>query len=884
MDFVRKLAVAAAASFATVAILGKLIFRLVSIPRLRALREENAALLNQVARGCQAESALRASEVRVRAVMQSVGDAIVSCGSDGRIVFWNPAAGAIFGYPENEALGQSFEIMLPERLREIYRAELECLAADGRARCVSGTMEFVGLTKDGREFPIDFALSAGRTDDSVLHTCVIRDITARKRSEEALRDSEERFYGAFEGAPIGVALVSPEGYWLKVNRSFCDLVGYSEAGLLTHTFQDITHPDDLEANVANLKELLAGHKHSYKMEKRYIHGGGHFVTVWLSVSLVRDAQGQPRYFIAQIQDITEQKRVNAELLWKTAFLEAQVNSSIDGILVVDEKGRKLLQNQRLIDLLSIPRHIADDDDDEKQLQWVTGIAKNPGEFLDGVLYLNSHQSEVSRDEIELKNGKILDRYSSPVVGGDGKYYGRIWTFRDITARKRMEEALRESEEKFLQLAHNITDVFWIASADLETMYYVSPGYELIWGHSRESLRTNPRQWAEAILPEERERVFGIFSALRESETEVSAEYQIAHRDGTIRWVYDRGFQVRDASGRVVRLAGIATDITERKRAEAELETVHKQLLEASRLGGMAEIATNVLHNVGNVLNSVNVSAELVAASVKTPNAQRLERLVTLLREHEGNLGEFMTNDPRGRNLTDYLSRFSGQLLADQKATVRELDSLMANVEHIKEIVAMQQSHARGPGVREMVSLNDLVEDSLRMDEDAPSHHHVRIVREFEKTPRANLEKHKVLQILVNLIRNAKQACQQSNHMDKEIRVRVFNDGGRIKISVKDNGVGILPENMTRIFSHGFTTRKDGHGFGLHSGALTAKEMGGALIAQSDGRGKGATFTLELPSGTVKTFSSSPAERAPESHGGFLHDGKPQAMKGLNENV
>ena len=166
----------------------------------------------------------------------------------------------------------------------------------------------------------------------------------------------------------------------------------------------------------------------------------------------------------------------------------------------------------------------------------------------------------------------------------------------------------------------------------------------------------------------------------------------------------------------------------------------------------------------------------------------------------------------------------------------------------------------------MVSLNDLVEDSLRMDEDAPSHHHVRIVREFEKTPRANLEKHKVLQILVNLIRNAKQACQQSNHMDKEIRVRVFNDGGRIKISVKDNGVGILPENMTCIFSHGFTTRKDGHGFGLHSGALTAKEMGGALIAQSDGRGKGATFTLELPSGIVFDRSRNAVEagRSPVS--------------------
>ena len=846
-------AITAAISVVAAAILAKRIPRLLAIPSPHVLRKENSALLEQVAEGRRAESDHRASEGRVRLVMQSVGDAIISCGSDETIIFWNDAAERTFGYREEEALGQSFEMIMPERFRELYRAELEDLQADGGTRRISGMVEFIGLAKDGREFPIDFALSAWRTGEGIFYTGVIRDITEWKRSEEALRESEERFYGAFEGAPIGVALVSPQGNWLKVNRAFCELVGYSEAELLTRSFQDMTHPDDLEADMANVEELLAGEKRSYKTEKRYIHGRGHLVTVWLSVSLVRDGTGQPRYFIAQIQDITEQKRVDAELRWKTAFLEAQVSSSIEGILVVDKDGRKILQNQRFADLLGIPRRIADGDDDGQLFQWVTGVTKNPKEILERVLYLNSHVDEISRDEIELANGTILDRYSAPVLGGDETYYGRIWTFRDITERKRTEEALRESEEKFLQLADNITDVFWIASTDRKTIHYVSAGYELIWGRSRESLRDDPRQWVEGILPEDRERVCGVFSALGESEPEASVEYRILHSDGTIRWVYDRGFQVRDFLGRLVRIAGIATDITERKRAEAELEAVHKQFLVASRLGGMAEIATNVLHNVGNVLNSVNVSAGLVAACVKRPNIARLERVVALMQEHGGDLGDFMVNDPRGKGLTTYLSNLTQQLLADQRTTLQELNSLGGNIEHIKEIVAMQQSYATASGVKEIINVNELVEDSLRMNEDSLDHYRVEVIHESEQVPCTNVEKHKILQILVNLIRNAKQSCRESSRADKQLKVRVANDAGRIKISVQDNGVGIPPENMTRIFSHGFTTRKDGHGFGLHSGALTAKEMGGSLTVHSDGVGEGATFTLELPGDSNQSF-------------------------------
>jgi signal transduction histidine kinase len=291
---------------------------------------------------------------------------------------------------------------------------------------------------------------------------------------------------------------------------------------------------------------------------------------------------------------------------------------------------------------------------------------------------------------------------------------------------------------------------------------------------------------------------------------------------------------------------LENEIEARKQMEKEVEHVHRQLLDTSRRAGMAEIATNVLHNVGNVLNSVNVSANLLVENVKKSKVSGFPRVVAMLQEHAHDLGVFITSDSKGKLVPTYLARLSENLLDEREATVGELNSLRRNVEHINEIVAMQQNYATVGGVKEIINVVNLVEDSLRMNESALSRHHVELVREFENVPPMNVDKHKILQILVNLVSNAKHACQQTERADKRLTVRVANSDGRIKISVIDNGVGILPENLTRIFHHGFTTRKDGHGFGLHSGALAAKEMGGSLKVQSDGPGQGAAFTLELP--------------------------------------
>lgn len=289
------------------------------------------------------------------------------------------------------------------------------------------------------------------------------------------------------------------------------------------------------------------------------------------------------------------------------------------------------------------------------------------------------------------------------------------------------------------------------------------------------------------------------------------------------------------------------DLTERKRADEQLKQAQEELINASRAAGKAEVATSVLHNVGNVLNSVNVSAHLVADQLKQSKAPNLARVAGLLREHAADRGDYLTNDPKGKQLPEYLNQLAAHLAGERDALLREMEHIRNNVQHIKDIVAVQQNYAQISGVSERAKVVDLVEDALRMNANALQRHEVQVVREYDADiPDIIVEKHKVLQVLINLIRNAKQACSGSGRADKQLTVRAARGPDRVRITVADNGVGISPENMARIFKHGFTTRKEGHGFGLHSGALAATEMGGVLTVHSDGPGRGAAFTLELP--------------------------------------
>ncbi len=320
-----------------------------------------------------------------------------------------------------------------------------------------------------------------------------------------------------------------------------------------------------------------------------------------------------------------------------------------------------------------------------------------------------------------------------------------------------------------------------------------------------------------------------------------------HLDGDVSWSLTTKMPWRGEDGSIIGTFGISHDITALKKAEAELENTHKRLVETSRTAGMAEVATDVLHNVGNALNSINVSCALVADRIGQRSFTNVGAVSKLIMNNAGRLDEFLTSDPKGKLIPEYLETAAQTFEEDKAFLVEELHRLHKHIEHVNRIVAMQQSYAKVAGVEENVELGQLVEDALQINGAGLDRHGIELSRQIETVPPILVDKHKVLQILVNLISNAKYALSQGKRADKLMTIRVGASGSnQVCVEVKDNGVGIPPENLTRIFAHGFTTRRNGHGFGLHSGALAAKELGGALSVHSDGANQGATFTLTLP--------------------------------------
>ncbi len=322
---------------------------------------------------------------------------------------------------------------------------------------------------------------------------------------------------------------------------------------------------------------------------------------------------------------------------------------------------------------------------------------------------------------------------------------------------------------------------------------------------------------------------------------------LAARDGSEIPVWMVAIAHKNANGELTGLSTISRDLRPLLAAQEEREALHRQLRVAARQAGMAEVATGVLHNVGNVLNSANVSTQLLSERLRANHLHDLSKAVDLLWDHVDDLTTFVHEDRQGKHLPTFLREMAEQLQRSQQDSLKELTSLQENIAHIKEIVQMQQTYGRMSGISESLKVVDVLEEALQLDHSSFARHSVRIVRKYEDIPPVNLEKHQLLQILVNLISNARHALRDSQGAEKTLTLRVGMAGSQtIEIAVADNGVGISSDNLSRLFCHGFTTKKDGHGYGLHHSALAAKDIHATLAAHSDGPDKGATFTLTLP--------------------------------------
>jgi PAS domain S-box-containing protein len=421
-----------------------------------------------------------------------------------------------------------------------------------------------------------------------------------------------------------------------------------------------------------------------------------------------------------------------------------------------------------------------------------------------------------------------------------------------TARDEAQAALEQAMRKLQENEHKLTSLFEntgdmvcsfdldgrlvIANAAMRQSYVKRFGKELVVGERLFAgvTTSNRHAWARKLG-----------EALAGQRAHIEVEYEL---DGASHALEGSIGPIFGEDGKVVGVVLFGRDITARKQAEREMREMHRTLVDVSRQAGMAEIATGLFHNVGNALNSVHVSVSLLSDWLRTLRIPSLTRVVELLDAHAADLGAFITQDERGRHIPAYLRVLAEQLGKEQAALIAETRALEQSVDHIQSIIRTQQKHARTVEAVEEIRVPELIDEARRLHAVPYERLGIQIERDYAEVPSIVVDRHKLLQILVNLVSNAQHALMESDTPDKRmiIRIRLAPDGDQLCIEVTDNGVGIAPENIGRVFHQGFTTKKSGHGFGLHISALSATEMQGRLTCASPGLGQGATFMIELP--------------------------------------
>jgi PAS domain S-box-containing protein len=772
-----------------------------------------------------AEQAVQESEERYRRLFEVESDAILLVDREtGRLMDANPSALKLYCYTRQEflSLKHSDVSAEPERTSQAI-AEGQRFVANRRHRKSDGTI-----------FPVEICGNYFDLRGRKMHVAAIRDLTAQQQAEEKLRKSESELNRAQAIAHVGSWSWDCQSGLVAWSAEMYRIYGVTPK-TFDHTFNDLArliHPDDLPRQLKSHEAIAQGRAFD-PFEYRVIRPDGSIRVVQVfSAETERNAAGQPIRLFGAVQDITEGKRTEENLVILTQALD----STHDAVGISDVHGRHFYQNKAFTDLYGYAT--------AEELQAAGGGAatvKDPEVCRELFEKIMSGKSWAGELELVTKSGRVFTGYerADAITDNEGKQIGLIGIITDITERKRAEEATRT----LANIVESSNDAIIGETLDgIVTSW--NRAAEKIFGYTAAEMIGRS---VTLLLPSDRvmeER--DILGHVIEGDGVRSLETRRVRKDGVQIDVVATVSPIKDGQGRIVGASKIGRDITRRKRAELEVEQTHNQLLAASRQSGMAEFATGVLHNVGNVLNSVNIASACVSDSLRKSKSANLKKVVALIRQHEADLGAFFTHDPKGKILPGYLAQLSDHLAGEQAAALEELGQLQQNIEHIKSIITVQQDSANLSHSQEALKPADMVEDALKLNANGLRTNGVHVIKDFEEMPTIMAEKHKVLQILVNLVRNAMQALEESNNTEKRVTIRVCQDAGRARIAITDTGGGIRPENLPRIFAHGFTTKKNGHGFGLHSAALAAKEMGGTLTVQSDGPNRGATFVLELP--------------------------------------
>jgi PAS domain S-box-containing protein len=374
-------------------------------------------------------------------ILKFANDLILFMDNNFTILEVNDKALEVYQYNRNELIGSYIDILLADSFKNKLSEHIKILNEAGFA-----IFETLHKRRNGTEFPVEVSARKVDIEGVTYYQSIMRDITERKNSEEILRESEEKFRKVFEDSPIGIVMTGKDMGILMANNSFCNMIGYPESELYGTTFRKFTHPDYIPGEELQILKLVAMEIPVYHSERRYIRNDGCIIWGSTTVSLIRNNSGEVHFFLSMVEDITSRKIAEGDLEKSFSLQIATLESTADGILVVDTNGKIVQYNQKFAELWRIPQEILKLMKDEAALQYVLDQLKYPGDFIDKVKILYSDPEAITSDLLEFKDGRFFERYSQPQKIG-GRSVGRVWSFRDITARKKAENDLIAAKEK-----------------------------------------------------------------------------------------------------------------------------------------------------------------------------------------------------------------------------------------------------------------------------------------------------------------------------------------------------------------------------------------------------------------------------------------------------
>jgi len=775
---------------------------------------------------------LQNSEETFRSLAENANDGIMIAIKGGKHVFANAMAAVISGYTVKELLKTKIDDLLPAGERKDVTERFDRRLQGQRVR---STYESVMRRKDGSIVPISITASKVLWDGEPAVMAAFRDISEQFMSARVLEESEKRYRALFEQSNDAVFLHDTKGGIIDCNQRAIEMLGYSRTQLKNMKIREL-HPD-VEKDHSDKAIDQSEKRGNIRFESQFQRKNGEILDVEISARLVDKTRG-----IIQgiVRDISDRMRREIAERARQIFLQSILDALRSHIAILDEAGTILKVNAAW-------RRFGDGNG----LKWKKhGIGKN---YFHICRSADGEDAEMAmgvvRAMVEIAEGKReVFRQEYPCHSPEEKrwFFVQISGFFDddlprivvshieITERKKAELSLQESEERFQQLVNHIDEIFWLSNSDRSELLYISPVYEKIWGRPVRELFEDPDIWFKAIHEEDRLRV--ISAAGLEMDGETAREYRIVRPDGTVRWIRDRAFPIRDAAGEVHRLVGIATDITEERQLRMESEHRLQQIVHADRLASLGEVVAGVAHEINNPNSFITYNVPLLE--------ETWEMFRPILLEH----GQVLKGWKRKGLDYEELMKDMEEIIEAIRVGSDRINRVVSNrinrvVSNLKDFARLDESEEKRP-----VNLNDVVENTMMVVgaqlRKSVSDIHLHLA---EDLPEIQGHSQKLEQVLANLLVNAGHAITHREKGVISLTTRFIQTAGMVLVEVRDNGSGMAPETVRRLFEPFFTTRRarGGTGLGLSVSYGLVKEHNG-MIGVLSRPGRGSRFTLFLP--------------------------------------